>query len=100
MPEDSWVQSPAPSRFHYIDFSRVALFSLGIVLHAAWLCQNQSVVFHGVFVFIHTFRMPGFFLIAGFFSARTLARFSPEEFLVKRLRRLAIPLGRSQPGGL
>jgi peptidoglycan/LPS O-acetylase OafA/YrhL len=62
------------------------------VLHAAWLCKDHSVLFQGVFAFIHSFRMPGFFLIAGFFSARTLARFSPEEFLVKRLRRLAIPL--------
>lgn len=92
MPDIGWVKSPAISRFHYMDFSRAALFSLGIVLHAAWLCQNHSLVFQGVFAFIHSFRMPGFFLIAGFFAARTLARFSPEEFLVKRLRRLAIPL--------
>jgi len=35
--------------------------------------------------------MPGFFLIAGFFSAMTLASHSPEEFLERRVRRLAVP---------
>src|SRR5436853_5641246 len=34
------VHSPDRLRFHYIDFSRAVLFSLGIVLHAAWFCRS------------------------------------------------------------
>jgi len=36
--------------------------------------------------------MPAFFLIAGFFCAAMLTKYSPEIFLSKRLRRLGIPL--------
>jgi len=74
-----------------LDFSRAALFSLGIVLHAAWLCQDQSAGFRVVHDFIHGFRMPGFFLIGGFVCAMMLSKYSAEEFLLKRLQRLAIP---------
>ena len=35
-----------------MDFSRAALFGLGIILHAAWLCQDQSVGFRAVHDFI------------------------------------------------
>jgi glucan biosynthesis protein C len=78
-------------RFHFLDFSRAVLFSLGIVLHAAWFCQDQSEIFWAVHTFIHSFRMQSFFLIAGFFSAMTLTRYSAEHFLRKRLQRLGIP---------
>jgi glucan biosynthesis protein C len=36
--------------------------------------------------------MPGFFVIAGFFSALMLKKYSPREFLVRRVRRLCLPL--------
>src|SRR4051812_7195097 len=36
--------------------------------------------------------MPAFFVIAGFFSALMLTKYSPKEFLVRRLQRLAVPL--------
>lgn len=45
----------------------------------------------GVAQFIHLFRMPAFFLIAGYFSALLLSRRAPGEWLNGRLRRLAIP---------
>lgn len=92
MHERTSSQNSASVRLHYIDFSRAVLFSLGIVLHAAWLCQYRGAGFRGIHDFIHDFRMPGFFLIAGFFCAGMLAKYSPEVFLLKRLRRLGIPL--------
>lgn len=76
----------------YIDFSRAVLFSLGIILHAAWLCKGRSDAFGAIHDFIHTFRMESFFLIAGFFSGMTLTKGPPEMFLRNRLRRLFIPL--------
>jgi len=42
--------------------------------------------------FIHSFRMQGFFLLAGFFSGMSLLKDSPQEFLRKRVCRLGIPL--------
>jgi glucan biosynthesis protein C len=36
--------------------------------------------------------MPAFFVIAGFFSALMLVKYSPREFLVRRVQRLALPL--------
>ena len=86
------MQSTDRLRFHFIDFSRAVLFSLGIVLHAAWICRDRSVFLQGLHDFIHSFRMPAFFLIAGFFCAAMLTRYSAEVFLSKRLRRLGIPL--------
>jgi len=79
-------------RLRYLDFARTVLFFLGIVLHAAWLLRHQNPVFQVIHDVIHSFRMQGFFLIAGFFSALMLARYTPQEFLQRRLRRLAIPL--------
>jgi len=76
----------------YIDFSRAVLFSLGIVLHAAWFCKGRSDAFGALHDFIHTFRMESFFLIAGFFSGMTLTKGPPELFLRNRLQRLFIPL--------
>jgi glucan biosynthesis protein C len=76
----------------YIDFSRAVLFSLGIVLHAAWLCKGRSPAFAAIHDFIHSFRMESFFLIAGFFSGMTLTKGPPELFLRNRLKRLFIPL--------
>ena len=76
----------------YIDFSRAVLFSLGVVLHAAWFCKGRSDILAAVHDFIHTFRMESFFLIAGFFSGMTLTKVPPELLLRNRVRRLFIPL--------
>ncbi len=79
-------------RFRYIDFSRSVLFSLGLLLHAAWLLRERSRTLAGVHDVIHSFRMECFFVIAGFLAATMLSAHSPEEFLRRRLRRLAIPM--------
>ena len=79
---------------------------LGIALHAAvpyfsrlyefefiWPADDdQSVLLALVFDFIHTWRMPTFFLLAGFFAHLVLDRSSTSTFVVDRLKRIALPL--------
>jgi glucan biosynthesis protein C len=79
-------------RYNYLDFCRTVLLGLGIVLHAAWLCKEQSHTLAHVHDFIHSFRMQSFFLLAGFFSGMSLVKDTPEQFLRKRVYRLGIPL--------
>jgi glucans biosynthesis protein C len=79
-------------RYYYLDFCRTVLLGLGIVLHAAWLCKRQSPILAQLHDFIHSFRMQGFFLLAGFFSGMSLLKDSPGEFLRKRVCRLGVPL--------
>jgi glucan biosynthesis protein C len=87
---------------HEIDAVRGVLMALGILLHAAnpyvpgggWLVTDPdpSVLLGQLAALIHTFRMPGFFIVAGFFSAFGLARASRTAFLRKRSVRLLLPL--------
>ncbi len=69
-------------RYFGLDALRGGMMMLGIVLHAAMLYLaapppampvltdgNTSLLFDAVFAFIHSFRMPTFFVLAGFFSA-------------------------------
>ena len=79
---------------------------LGIVLHASlpyfsriagfesfWPADDdQSILLFLVFDFIHTWRMPTFFLLAGFFAHLVLDRRSTSVFILDRLKRIALPL--------
>ena len=79
---------------------------LGIVLHASlpyfsriggfesvWPADDdQSVLLFLVFDFIHAWRMPAFFLLAGFFAHLVLDRRSTSVFILDRLKRIALPL--------
>ena len=79
---------------------------LGIVLHAAvpyfsrlyefefvWPADDdQSALLALVFDFIHSWRMPVFFLLAGFFAHLVLDRRSTSTFVIDRLKRIALPL--------
>lgn len=78
-------------RFYDLDFSRALLLGLGIVLHAACLCGESNPAYISLYDFIHSFRMPAFFLLAGFFAARKLQEDTPISFLTSRARRLGIP---------
>ncbi len=89
-------------RIHWLDSLRSSLMLLGVVLHAAypysqgaaWLVRDpqRNQVFQYLTRSIHLFRMPAFFLIAGFFAAFLLRRSNPTEFLCERLRRIGVPL--------
>lgn len=75
---------------------------LGIVLHSSvpfmtsmkWYitAPQQSYVLSYLYYFINAFRMPGFFLIAGFFSALMLTKRFSGPWFQTRLERLGIPL--------
>ena len=79
---------------------------LGLVLHScvsylpfhppeiAWIYQDaQTSAFLGwLFAFIHIFRMPVFFVIAGFFAAYLQSSRGTRAFLRHRLSRVGIPL--------
>lgn len=89
-------------RLHHWDFSRAFYLILGIPFHAAviyslsheWAVSSpdKSQVLTWFSDFIHTFRMSGFFLLAGFFSIMILDRKDPLSWLKTRLFRLGVPL--------
>lgn len=76
---------------------------LGIVLHVAvnhitgpsmlpWRDSQTTPVADMLVVFIHAFRMPVFFILAGFFVALLVANRGYKGMLKNRMRRLALPL--------
>lgn len=89
-------------RIGYIDNLRGILMVLGIVLHSAavfstqkyWLVsyEHSSVYLDWINVAIHTFRMPLFFMIAGFFAIMLLKKYRFRAFMLSRVKRLLIPL--------
>lgn len=99
--QDSSAQSETDSRDHFWDSLRALLLLLGIPYHAALSYQpgqdfivrsgEGAAVFPYLAEFIHIFRMPAFFMIAGYFSALLLARREPETWLKARFLRLGVP---------
>lgn len=92
-------------RYFGLDALRGAMMMLGIVLHAAWLYlaeppptmpiptdRNNSVVFDVVFAFIHSFRMPTFFVLAGFFTSLLVEKRGLAGAYKDRARRVLAPL--------
>ena len=78
---------------------------LGIVLHAALLYlaapppampmitdRNNAMVFDVIFAFIHSFRMPTFFVVAGFFTALLVEKRGVIGTCKDRARRVLAPL--------
>lgn len=75
---------------------------LGIPYHVAmayrieqpWILNSGegAVAFNWIAQAIHTFRMPAFFVIAGYFAALLLARRAPGEWLRNRVTRLGLPM--------
>lgn len=91
-----------PGRLHAFDNLRAVMMWLGILLHVAinhttgpsplpWRDSQTSPLADLVLLFIHAFRMPVFFILAGFFVALLIARRGPKAMLMHRLRRLALP---------
>lgn len=90
-------------RIHSLDALRATMMLLGILLHSALYYgtieyniglqdQNtQSISMDLLIVYIHTFRMPIFFFVAGFFAAFLLYTRSPKEMLKNRLLRVFLP---------
>ena len=89
-------------RLHAFDNLRAILMWLGILLHVAinhttgpsplpWRDAQTSPVADLVLLFIHAFRMPAFFILAGYFVAMLAARRGPAGMLAHRMRRLLLP---------
>ena len=91
----------AHRRYHGLDFVRASMMMLGVVLHTAlvflpegWIYldpQDSPVAFLLVDV-IHIFRMPVFFVMAGFFGAMLYERKGAGSFSIHRFDRIVIPL--------
>ena len=96
------MRGESTMRLHHWDFSRALYLMLGIPFHAAVIYSlghewsvaspDKSPALTYLADFIHTFRMPGFFLLAGLFSMMLLDRKGPWIWLRSRLIRLGLPL--------
>ncbi len=90
-------------RFHYLDNLRALAMLAGIFFHTAlahvsavdlvWFSAHpeKSEVLSFLVWFSHLFRMPIFFLIAGFFCVFLLEKRGLTGLLVNRARRVALP---------
>lgn len=88
-------------REHFWDALRAFLMLLGIPYHVALSYRpGQDFIVHsgeGVTGFtqladaLHLFRMPAFFVIAGYFAFLLLARREPQDWLKGRFMRLGLP---------
>ena len=95
--------NPATQRLHYLDNLRALAMIGGVFFHAAlayspvlhnlWLTadSNQSVVVDIVSWFSHLFRMPVFFVIAGFFVAYLVGKRGMGGMLANRAKRILLP---------
>ena len=93
-------------RYHSLDRLRAVMMLLGLVLHTAinyfpfpaqeaeqiYLDPRSSAFFDYLVKLIHSFRMPVFFVIAGFFAAFLFERRGPAGFLRHRWTRIGVPL--------
>jgi peptidoglycan/LPS O-acetylase OafA/YrhL len=93
--------APIASRRTDLDALRGFAMALGIVLHAtlsffpsAWPVQDaeQSGYFYFFYAVIHSFRMPLFFVLSGFFTAFLLQRNGLEETVRQRALRILLPM--------
>ena len=96
----------SPRRYHGLDGLRAFAMLLGVVVHASlpyfsrragiefmWPADpDQSLALLLLFDYIHVWRMPVFFLLAGFFAHLMLERRAPSAFVRDRLRRIGVPL--------
>ena len=96
------METGTRQRLHHWDFSRALYLVLGIPFHAAVIYSlshewsvaspDKSQLLTWLADFLHSFRMPGFFLLAGLFSMMLLDRQGAWPWLRSRLVRLGLPL--------
>src|SRR4051812_10660417 len=92
-------------RYYGLDALRGAMMMLGIVLHAATLYlaappphvplttdRNTSLTMDAIFDLIHSFRMPCFFVLAGFFASLLVEKRGVWETYRNRAARILAPL--------
>lgn len=88
-------------RIYYLDSMRGVLILLVVVMHGAqvynpahtWLIYSEnSSLIGGYIVNATSFRMPAFFIIAGYFTVVSFRHSHTDGFLFHRIKRLLIPL--------
>jgi glucans biosynthesis protein C len=93
---------PASRRLHALDNLRALMMWLGIVLHVCvlyiagnavlpWRDTTRTLAADLLSAVIHTFRMPVFFILAGFFVALLLQTRGPAGMAMHRAKRLGLP---------
>jgi len=102
MPVNESQPAVQPERYHGLDAARGLLMALGVLLHAGnvygvrgeWLVHDPpgARFFDDLVSVLHSFRMPAFFLLSGFFASLTLERQGLALFLGRRVQRLLLPL--------
>lgn len=97
------IPAPEPQRYHYLDNLRALAMLAGVLLHAGiafsvltfelWPSANKEVsMFFDYWIWVlHTFRMPLFFLVAGFFAHYLVRSRSNGCFIKNRLMRIGLP---------
>jgi glucan biosynthesis protein C len=90
------------NRIYYMDAARALMLLLGIPFHVSevyrvsgdFLVSSPDTSYIASFISasVHVFRMPGFFLMSGFFAALILARRKAQVWLKDRAVRLGVPL--------
>lgn len=92
-------------RIHSLDSLRAIMMMLGLVLHSAltynitnhgnvWILKDPettNIATDFLVLLIHSFRMPIFFLIAGFFGAMLFYERSPKRMITNRISRIVLP---------
>ena len=85
-------------RLHSLDFLRAFALLMGVLLHVLMLFLEP---FDGseprlgasiIFIWIHTWRMPLFMLLAGFFTALSIQKRDVGNYALNRLIRLGAPI--------
>ena len=89
------------TRLHSLDALRATMMWLGIVLHSAMLYMEPGIEIHrspetsliatSLFGWIHVYRMPVFFVLAGFFACMLIERKGLQATLAHRAKRIALP---------
>jgi hypothetical protein len=89
----------APVRFFALDCVRASAMMLGVLYHALLFGGGMMMMMGGSPTFasrlmdwIHSFRMPLFFLISGFFSHMMLIKYGWGRYFLRRYWRIAVPL--------
>lgn len=97
---DPAAPGPPESRRHDLDALRAFAMLLGIVLHVSlsffpmfWPVQDtqKTDAFGLLFLMIHGFRMPLFFLLSGYFTMMIYRKRGLAELLRQRAKRILIP---------
>jgi glucan biosynthesis protein C len=95
---DATIQN---DRYHALDSMRAVMMLLGIYLHVVvgysgnghwpYIDAHPTSALDFTLGIIHSFRMPAFFVMAGFFGALLWNRRGPRPFMVNRTRRILLP---------